>query len=56
MDGDRKKELREYLESFNRYKLCENTEQDILKAIKDISNENVEYKPLILLSSDKIAN
>lgn len=55
LDGDRKKELREYLESFNRYKLCENTEQDILKAIKDISNENVEYKPLSLLSSEKIA-
>ena len=55
LDGDRKEELREYFESFNRYKLCENTEQDIIKAIKTIMNEKVEYKPLSLLNSEKIA-
>ena len=55
LDGNRKKELREYFESFNRYKLCENTEEDIIKAIKDIINERVEYKPLSLLSPEKIA-
>lgn len=55
LDGDKKEELRKYFESFNRYKLCENTEEDILKAVKDIINEKVEYKPLTLLSSEKIA-
>lgn len=55
LDGDRKKELRKYFESFNRYKLCENTEEDIIKAIKDIMNEKAEYNPLSLLSSEKIA-
>lgn len=55
LDGDKKEELRKYFESFNRYKLCENTEEDIIKAIKDIINERVEYKPLSLLSSEKIA-
>lgn len=55
LDGNRKKELRKYFESFNRYKLCENTEEDIIKAIKDIINERVEYKPLSLLSPEKIA-
>lgn len=55
LDGDKKEELRIYFESFNRYKLCENTEEDIMKAVKDIINEKVEYKPLTLLSSEKIA-
>lgn len=55
LDGDKKEELRKYFESFNRYKLCENTEEDIMKAVKDIINEKVEYKPLTLLSSEKIA-
>lgn len=55
LDGDRKEELRKYFEGFNRYKLCENTKEDIIKTIKDIINERVEYKPLSLLSSEKIA-
>ena len=55
LDGDKKEELRKYFDSFSRYKLCENTEEDIMEAVKDIINERVEYKPLNLLSSEKVA-
>lgn len=55
LDGDKKEELRKYFDSFSRYKLCENTEEDIMEAVKDIINERVEYKPLKLLSSEKVA-
>ena len=55
LDGDKKEELRKYFDSFSRYKLCENTEEDIMEAVKDIINERVEYKPLNLLNSEKVA-
>lgn len=55
LDGERKEELREYFEGFNRYKLCENTEQDIVNAIEEIKNSSIEYKPLKILNAKKIA-
>lgn len=55
LDGDKKEELRKYFESFNRYVLCENTESEIINAINNIRNSNIDYKPLESLSAKKIA-
>ena len=43
LDGtdEEKKVLREYFEKFNRYVFCENTVEDITRAIKDIENGNI---------------
>ena len=35
LDGEYKKELKEYFETFNRYILCENNEDSILKAFTE---------------------
>ena len=43
LDGtdEEKKVLREYFEKFNRYVFCENTVEDITRAINDIENGNI---------------
>lgn len=43
LDGtdEEKKVLREYFEKFNRYVFCENTVEDITRAIKDIEKGNI---------------
>ena len=39
--GEEKQALKEYFQKFNRYVFCENTVEDITRAIKDIESENI---------------
>lgn len=55
LDGDRKKDIRSYLESFNRYDICENNEEEITKAIYTIKNRNNVCRPLEALKAENIA-
>lgn len=55
LDGDKKEKLRKYFESFNRYVICGNNEEEIINAINNIRNSNIDYKPLESLSAKKIA-
>ena len=48
VDGERNKEIKEYLGSFNRYILCENNEGDIKRAIMEAKDEIKENKEYIL--------
>lgn len=56
LDGENKKEMQKYFETFNRYIICENTEKSIRNKITEIVNSNKEYKPLKKLSADNIAD
>ncbi len=58
LDGDNelKDELRHFLEEFNRYYLCENNEEAILKAIEWLLNNEREWKPCEALSARTVAS
>lgn len=43
IDGDNKVELKEYFDSFNRFITCENEKEDILKTIKNLEIEKLDY-------------
>ncbi len=43
IDGDNKLELKEYFDSFNRFITCENEKEDILKTIKNLEIEKLDY-------------
>ncbi|CAM4161055.1 glycosyltransferase family protein [Lederbergia lenta] len=45
LDGDQKEEMKEYLESFNRYYMCENNVNSISNKIKEIMSSNKEFMP-----------
>lgn len=45
LDGENKKEMRSYFESFDRYVLCDNNPDSITQAINSIKNTNKEYTP-----------
>lgn len=45
LDGENKESIKNYLEPFNRYVFCENTEEDISRAIKKIMKEQIDYEP-----------
>lgn len=55
MDGDAREEMTEYLESFNRYIICDNDEKSITEAIMKIKSENLTYEPSEKLSSEYVA-
>lgn len=46
MDGDYKQIIREYLNGFDRYILCDNTEESISNAINDQLVVKREYFPI----------
>lgn len=43
IDGDNKLELKEYFNSFNRFIVCENTKEDILKTIRNLDISKLVY-------------
>lgn len=45
LDGENKVIIKKYLEPFRRYVFCENSEEDIYKAIKKIMEEQIDYEP-----------
>ncbi len=55
LDGDHKEEMREYLESFNRYFICDNTTEEISKMIQDIIRSPKEYTASMDFAPEKIA-
>lgn len=55
LDGDRKKEIEDYLQKFNRFKLCENNIDSIKSAIIDIAEKSEEFKPSSHFDSKVIA-
>lgn len=56
LDGDKKEVIRNYLKKFNRYVLCENSEESIKNAIVNIRLSNQEYKPSPFFKPEAIAN
>lgn len=55
LDGENKNEMRRYLEQFDRYILCENSEESITKAIKGAENSKHQYFPSPFFDPVKIA-
>jgi glycosyltransferase involved in cell wall biosynthesis len=55
MDGDFKEVIREYLEKFERFIMCENSEESISDAISKQALSKKEFFPSRLLSSTTIA-
>jgi hypothetical protein len=55
IDGDNTGEMKQYLESFNRFVVCENKEANIVTAISCIISNNKHYSPSPQFSADTIA-
>lgn len=55
LDGEYREEMRHYLESFNRYIICNNTADEILEAIQNIIISSKDYNPSVHFSPIKIA-
>ena len=55
LDGERQDEMREYLESFDRFILCGNSETEIASAIKSVMNDKRVWEPCKLLEPKTIA-
>lgn len=55
LDGEYRKEIADYLRSFNRYILCDNNEQDIKQAINKIKGQNYTWEPSPYFSPEAIA-
>lgn len=55
LDGEHKEEMRKYLESFNRYIICNNTVEEITESIMNMIENFKEYTPSIEFSPDKIS-
>jgi len=56
LDGENRKELKEYFERFNRYIICENTEESIEQIIKEKISIKENYCPSDEFKSTTIAN
>lgn len=57
LDGDEKEKLREYIESFDRYMVCENTVESIAKILSKIhqNQEKITYRvPTIFLPENNV--
>lgn len=55
LDGEYKHIIRNYLEAFNRFIICDNSEDSILEAIRTQIDSNTEYFPSPMLSSVSVA-
>ncbi|CAH0309322.1 hypothetical protein SRABI80_04491 [Peribacillus frigoritolerans] len=55
LDGERSMHIKEYLEKFDRYIICFNTEESIKEAINSIKNSNKEYDPSPFFAPIRIA-
>ncbi len=56
IDGDQQDKMRTYLESFNRFIICQNDPESIINAIVDISQRHDVYEPCKLLEPTAIAS
>jgi hypothetical protein len=55
LDGEFKHIMRNYIEGFNRFIICDNSEDSILEAIRKQMDLNVEYYPSKVLCSSSVA-
>jgi len=55
LDGENRHEIRDYLDSFNRFIICNNNTEEIIKTIKSIMNSTKEYQPSNEFHPEKIA-
>ena len=55
LDGEMKESMAEYLKTFNRYVTCENTAEDIEKAVRSIIADKREWTPCERLEPEQIA-
>lgn len=55
-DGDYAIKITQYLEAYDRFVICKNTEEDILNSVKKIINEKKEYNPSTQLEATNIAS
>ncbi|SHJ72325.1 hypothetical protein SAMN02745751_03214 [Dethiosulfatibacter aminovorans DSM 17477] len=56
LDGENKEEMKEYLESFNRYIICDNNKKEIEDTINWIIENPKDYSPCESLNSVSIAS
>lgn len=56
LDGDHKEEMKEYLTSFERFIICENTEDSISNTLIEIISEREKCNPAKQLNPVRIAN
>jgi hypothetical protein len=56
LDGDEQDKMQQYLNSFDRFIICKNTEEDIVAAIKKIMDDNRVWEPCKLLEPKTIAS
>lgn len=56
LDGDKKEAVRDYLKKFNRYIICENSEDSIKNAIDKIQFSSKKYKPSSFFKPEVVAN
>lgn len=56
LDGDRKKELKEYFDSFKRFYFCDNTQESIVACLQKIVSEERVFQVPDLLNPQTIAN
>jgi len=54
LDGEKEKEIEEYLSQFERFVMCENNIENITKAIEKIRQSNLEYHPSPYFKPQKI--
>lgn len=55
IDGDNMLEMEAYFKQFNRFVICENTEESILEAVSSIEKYKTEYEPSPYFSAKIIA-
>lgn len=55
LDGDKKEEIRKYLDSFDRYIMCDNNVNSITTIITEIMSSNDEYEPCKNFEPETIA-
>lgn len=55
IDGENKEQIKKYFETYKRYYICNNKEEDIIKTIKYIQEEKKDFNPVKSLNSSNIA-
>ena len=56
IDGDEPEKMKRYLDSFDRFIICRNSEKEIVAAIERIMKDNREWEPCMLLNPKAIAS
>ncbi len=55
LDGDEREKMKQYLDSFDRFVICDNTEEDIVAAIRGLIDDKRVWEPCKILDPQTIA-